>query len=203
MLCKGLAVVLSAPSGAGKTTLAQHLVSIMSPRLCLSVSYTTRSKRSNEQNGVDYHFVSHQQFDSMVQQDDFLEWAQVHDNLYGSSLRWTRDMLHKGHDVLFILDVQGGEQLRKRLPNCVLVFIVPPALQQLQQRLHQRKTESLHDIERRMHTARQEISFGLQHYDYVVVNDQLESAGRDLEAIIRTRRLLQLDREKLRQQLLS
>ncbi|MEM7403310.1 MAG: guanylate kinase [Myxococcota bacterium] len=203
MLCKGLAIVLSAPSGAGKTTLARHLVATMSPRLCFSVSYTTRPRRVNEQDGVDYHFVNRQQFEQMVQQDDFLEWVQVYDHLYGSGLRWTRDMLHKGHDVLFVLDVQGGEQLKKRLPNCVLIFVVPPSLQHLQQRLYQRNTESLCCIEKRLQTARQEIDFGLQHYDYVVMNDQLTCAQQDLQAIVRVSRLLQIDRRELARQLLS
>ncbi|MEM7589469.1 MAG: guanylate kinase [Myxococcota bacterium] len=203
MLCKGLAIVLSAPSGAGKTTLAKRLVSVMSPRLCLSVSYTTRPKRSNEQHAVDYHFISRQQFEGMVRKNDFLEWAHVHGHLYGSSLDWTRDMLHKGRDVLFVLDVQGGEQLRKRLPNCVLVFIVPPSLQHLEQRLRQRKTESASCIEQRMQTAQREISFGLQHYDYVVVNDQLETAQEDLQAIVRVHRLLQVDRQDLQRRFLS
>ena len=203
MFCKGLAVVLSAPSGAGKTTVAKQLVSAMSPHLCLSVSYTTRPKRTNEVDEVDYHFVNAQQFEDMIQRDDFLEWAQIHDYLYGSSLHWVRNKLHKGHNVLLIVDVQGAEQLKKRLPNCLLVFMVPPSLKCLEQRLRERNTESLRCIEQRLQAAHYEVRFGLKHYDYVIINDQLESTKEDLQTIIRAQHLLRVDREELRLRLLS
>ncbi len=195
-------VVLSAPSGTGKTTLAHLLVDSMS-NLEISVSYTTRSRRGNEQENVDYHFVDDAEFDAMIERGAFLEWASVHSHRYGSSAEWTQNRLDENRDVIFDIDVQGGLQIKKRFPKAVLIFILPPSIEELKNRLTARGTESAEKIEKRLQAARTEIETGLQTYDYVINNEKLDRALFDLTAIVRTHRLQGFDRERIRQKLLG
>jgi guanylate kinase len=195
-------VVLSAPSGTGKTTLAHLLVDSM-PNLQISVSHTTRPIRGNERNDVDYHFISSQTFDEMIARNAFIEWARVHDHKYGSSAEWTEAALAEGRDVLFDIDVQGGLQIKKRIPHAVLIFILPPSMEELEQRLRNRGTDSEELIQKRMKAARDEVREGLKSYDYVINNEKLDRALFDLTAIVRTHRLHGFDREKIRKRLLD
>ena len=193
---RGFPVVLSAASGTGKTTLSKMLLDA-DPRLVLSISYTTRAPRGSEENGVDYHFVDVGTFEGMIAQDAFIEHALVHGNRYGSSKEWTRKQLDAGRDVVFDIDVQGGAQIKKLFPEALLLFILPPSMQELEGRLRRRGTDSDDVIARRLEAARQEITAGIAHYDYVVVNERVEQALGDLLAILRARRLAKVDRASL------
>lgn len=195
-------VVLSAPSGTGKTTLAHLLVNSVSD-LEISVSYTTRPIRGNEREGVDYHFVGHDYFKEHIAHNGFLEWANVHGNYYGSSLESTKKALEDDKDVVFDIDVQGGLQIKRALPNSVLIFILPPSLAVLEERLRNRATEKEEMIQMRLEAARSEIEIGLSTYDFVINNEILDRALFDLTAIIRTHRLMGIDRDKIRKRLLG
>ena len=150
-----------------------------------------------EENGVDYHFVDVGTFEGMLAQDAFIEHALVHGNRYGSSKEWTRKQLDGGGDVVFDIDVQGGAQIKKLFPEALLLFILPPSMQELEGRLRRRGTDSDEVIARRLEAARQEIAAGIAHYDYVVVNERVEQALGDLLAILRARRLAKVDRASL------
>lgn len=180
---KGILFVLSSPSGGGKTTILKQVMSGL-PGLVFSVSHTTRSPRTGEVNGRDYHFVSQEQFRDI--RDDshlgFLEWAEVHGNLYGTSRGEVAKQLSAGHDVILDIDVQGAMQVRKSSEH-VSVFIAPPSLQELESRLRKRGTESEQDLKVRLENAEKELAFSNQ-YDYLIVNDQLDEAVESLRAII-------------------
>src|SRR3989338_10038877 len=195
-------VVLSAPSGTGKTTLAHLLVDSMS-NLEVSVSFTTRPMRGHERNNEDYHFVNDAEFDAMIRRHAFLEWAHVHDYRYGSSIEWTQARLEEHKDVIFDIDVQGGLQIKKHFPESVLIYLLPPSLEELETRLRGRETESEDLIQKRLAAARHEIQVGLDSYDYVINNEKLDRALFDLMAIIRTHRLEGFDRVKIRKKLLG
>lgn len=199
---KGLPVVLSAASGTGKTTLCHRLLAA-DPRLALSISYTTRQPRGQERNGVDYHFVDDATFDAMVARNAFVESANVHGKRYGTSSEKARELLDAGIDVLFDIDVQGGEQLQKRFPETVLIFLFPPSMEVLASRLRGRQTDSAEEIERRLQTAREEIERGGGSYTYIVVNDDLQRAEADLAAIVRSERLRHTDKRKTMHALLG
>lgn len=177
-----LLLILSAPSGTGKTTLARRLVASR-PGALFSVSYTTRAPRGGEQEGADYHFVDEQRFREMIAKGEFLEWAQVHDHHYGTP----RSALSSGASlVVFDIDVQGGESIKKQHPDAVRALVLPPSLGELERRLRARSTDSDVTIRRRLHAARIEIRLALAAgYEYWVVNDALDSAYADLEAIVR------------------
>ena len=177
---------VSAPSGAGKTSLVSALVEKMGG-LRLSVSHTTRPQRSGEQNGVNYNFVSTTEFQEMVARSDFLEHAEVFGNLYGTSESWVRSALGNGNDVILEIDWQGAAQIRKQIPETSGIFILPPSQEVLRHRLQGRGQDSNEVIEQRMAQARDEIS----HYaeaEYLVVNDDFETALDELEAIISSSR---------------
>jgi guanylate kinase len=179
----GLLFVLSAPSGAGKTTLA-HAFRASHPDAVFSVSATTRPPRGAERDGVDYHFVSAARFSELVEQGAFAEWAEVHGQRYGTPRDTVEEALRAGRIALFDIDVQGGAQLRRAFPrSAVTVFIVPPSVAELERRLRGRSTDSEAVIARRLAAARAEVAQGLASYDYVVVNDDLDAALRRLEAI--------------------
>ena len=178
----GILFVMSAPSGAGKTTIFRELLS-RQPDLRESVSYTTRPMRAGERYGVDYHFVSPDQFDRMMAQDAFAEWAEVHGNCYGTAKSTLRQAAEEGRDVLLDIDVQGASQLRASGLEGVFIFILPPGMAELRQRLSGRNTDSAEVIERRMLNARAEIR-GAARFDYIVVNDDLERAVATVQAII-------------------
>ena len=198
---KGVPIVISAPSGGGKTTLCHRLMAEISG-IEFSVSHTTRQPRAHERDGVDYHFVSDAAFDGLVAQSAFLEWAPVHGHRYGTSRIEADARLTRGIDVLFDIDVQGGRQIAARLPDVVLVFVLPPDLATLAERLRQRHSDSNDEIERRLAAARQEIEQAT-FYTHWIINDELERAVGDLEAVVVGERLRQVDKESLVRRLLD
>jgi guanylate kinase len=188
---RGLLFIVSAPSGAGKTTLVERLVEQM-PRLRLSRSYTSRPARQGETNGVDYNFVTRQQFESKRDRGEFLEWADVFGNLYGTLEADTEQLLTTGHDVVLVIDVQGARKVRNRgIPACS-IFVMPPSAEILEQRLRGRSKDSEEAIQRRLSVARAEIA-AFADYDFVVINDELTSAVDRLRGIVLAERA-RLDR---------
>jgi guanylate kinase len=185
---RGLMFVLSSPSGAGKTTLSRMLVA-ETPALQMSVSATTRPKRPGEVDGKDYHFVDQKRFDAMVANGELLEWAKVFDNRYGTPRAPVETSLAAGKDVLFDIDWQGTQQLRSRSPNDVVsVFILPPSVSALEQRLHTRAQDSEEVIRSRMKKAGDEMSH-FDAYDYIVVNDNIGIAFEAVKSILRAEQL--------------
>lgn len=200
MARRGIPIVLSAPSGTGKTTLAHLLVNSIND-LFLSVSYTTRPMRGVEQDGISYHFISENNFKLMIDRGEMLEWALVHGHYYGSSSAWTIDMLNNGYDVLFDVDVQGGFQIKERFFDAVTIFITPPSFEELENRLIKRGTDPHDVIKYRLESAVTEIEVGLQKYDYVINNENLDRALFDLTSLIRTHHIMRIDRNKIRARL--
>jgi guanylate kinase len=195
-------IVLSAASGTGKTTLS-HLLKESMQNIRLSISYTTRQPRGIEVDGEDYHFINQDTFDRMVAQNEFIEWAEVHGNRYGSGRKSTQETLDQGIDVLFDIDVQGGRQLKALFPRSCLIFIVPPSMKELEERLRTRATDTEAVIQRRITAARQEMELGLEFYDYMIQNHHIDSALLDLMAVVRCHRIMGSNRSFLRQSLLS
>nr|WP_319388908.1 guanylate kinase [uncultured Cohaesibacter sp.] len=187
MIRRGLMLVLSSPSGAGKSTICRNLLA-RQDNLKLSVSATTRPKRGSEIDGVHYHFMSERQFVSMRDRGDLLEWAEVHSNFYGTPRDPVEEALSKGKDVLFDIDWQGTLQMKKAArKDIVTVFVLPPSMAELKNRLIRRAEDSEDVIERRLHNARIEISHW-DEYDYVIVNDDLEKAFAAVSAILEAER---------------
>nr|WP_321525390.1 guanylate kinase [uncultured Cohaesibacter sp.] len=187
MIRRGLMLVLSSPSGAGKSTICRNLLA-RQDNLQLSVSATTRPKRGSEIDGVHYHFMSERQFVSMRDRGDLLEWAEVHSNFYGTPRDPVEEALSKGNDVLFDIDWQGTLQMKKAArKDIVTVFVLPPSMAELKNRLIRRAEDSEDVIERRLHNARIEISHW-DEYDYVIVNDDLEKAFAAVSAILEAER---------------
>jgi guanylate kinase len=179
----GLLVVISSPSGAGKTTLAHKLLDEFKPHLQFSVSYTTRPMRVGEVDGVDYHFVDAGSFQTMIDRGEFAEWAEVHGNRYGTPMFAVREALDRGSNVLFDIDWQGGQQLAQKFPeHTVLVFVLPPSMTELERRLRRRATDSPQVIERRLKTARAELRH-YSEYKYLIRNDDLLRAYDQLRAV--------------------
>jgi guanylate kinase len=190
----GLLLVLSAPSGAGKTTLA-HRFRARHPDAVFSVSVTTRAPRGAERDGVDYHFVSPERFTELVARDAFAEWAEVHGHRYGTLRATVDEALGAGRIAIFDIDVQGGSQIHRAWPrDAVTVFILPPDLSELERRLRARSTEPDEVIARRLAAARAEVARGLGTYDYVLVNDALDVALGRLEGITAHERALRTGR---------
>lgn len=177
---QGIALVLSAPSGTGKTTLVKMLREEF-PRLSYSISCTTRAPRDGEQDGRDYHFLSRERFLQLKGEGYFAEWAEVHGNFYGTPLAPVREMLREGKDVLFDIDVQGARQVKKSLPEAFFAFILPPSLEELRRRLHSRGLDSEETIRRRLANAHDELKEAVW-YDALIVNDHLEDAYARLRA---------------------
>jgi len=177
--------VFAAPSGAGKTTLVNALVT-KHPDLRFSISYTTRPQRSNEADGVDYRFIDEEAFSHLLEQNALLESATVFDNLYGTSREQVEQHLREKHDVILEIDWQGARQVRESMPECVTIFILPPSLGELERRLRDRGTDSVDVIDRRLQDAISDISHW-DEFDYVVVNDDLDRAIDGLEAILEGR----------------
>lgn len=174
--------VIAAPSGAGKTTLVKALVN-NNPALKFSISYTTRKQRSTEQHGRDYFFVDREEFAALREQGELLESAVVFDNHYGTSRSQVQEHLDNGKDVILEIDWQGAQQVRDSMPGCVTIFILPPSRDELERRLRGRQTDSDEVIERRLNDALGDMSHW-QEFDHVIINDDLERATADLEAII-------------------
>jgi guanylate kinase len=179
--------IISAPSGAGKTSLVKALLQT-GIDLSLSISYTSRPARPEEIDGRDYHFIRREIFEQRLKQDEFLESAQVYGNFYGTSKRWINETLVSGRDVLLEIDSQGAHQVREVFPRAVRIFILPPSLEVLEMRLRQRAQDSLEAIGRRLAAARDEISHAGE-YDYVIINDRLDRALQDLKCIVQAERL--------------
>jgi len=184
---RGIPVVLSAASGAGKTTLSHRLLK-RAAGMELSISYTTRAPRGQEQDGVHYHFVDVETFKGMIEAGDFVEWAEVHSNFYGSSAPATEARLSGGVDVLFDIDVQGGEQLKARFPETLLVWVEAPSWEELERRLRGRGTDQEEAIQRRLRNAREETARAHQSFDRVLINDDLERATTALVALVEEHR---------------
>ena len=182
----GILFILSAPSGAGKTTLYNGLRRIY-PEIALSVSCTTRAQRPGEVNGRDYRFLTKRQFDDLRRRGEFAEWAKVHDSLYGTPRTPLERCVRRGRDILLDIDVQGARQLKKACPDAVSVFLLPPSLGELERRLAARGTDGREAIQRRLANARGEIG-EIIHYDYFVVNREVKEAVRALSAIVEAER---------------
>lgn len=179
--------VVCAPSGAGKTSLVRALLE-REPGTRLSVSHTTRARRPGEEDGKDYHFVSRAQFDEMVGRGEFLESAEVHGNLYGTSELWVRQQRAEGADIILEIDWQGARQVRRLMPDAIGVFILPPSAEALRQRLYDRRQDAPEVIEARLRAARGEIAH-VDEFDYVIINSEFSEAVEDLVAIVRSARL--------------
>lgn len=186
-MAKGKLIIVSAPSGAGKTSLVAALVTD-DDSLCVSVSHTTRPKRPKEEDGVNYHFTDEQTFLNMLQDGDFLESAEVYGHHYGTSQKWVNEQLEKGQDVVLEIDWQGAAQVRNLYPESCYIFILPPSLETLTERLRHRAQDDEAIIAKRMEEARTV----LQHVceaDYMVVNDEFDTALADIRAILRAQGL--------------
>lgn len=179
---RGQLFVVSAPSGTGKTTVVEQLVRVV-PDLRMSRSYTSRAARAGEADGVDYNFITRARFEEMVAADEFLEWADVFGNLYGTCGRDTERALATGCDLVLVIDVQGARQVRKRCPDTVGVFVMPPDFGTLERRLRGRSKDPEDAIQRRLQTARDEVA-AVAEYEYVVVNDELDACVDRLRAIV-------------------
>jgi guanylate kinase len=173
--------VITGPSGCGKTTLVRQVLENVE-NVRFSVSHTTRQKRNSEQEGKDYYFVTKSEFEQMIKEEKFVEWAVIHGDHYGTS---KREIEKKGTmgDLLLDIDVQGAEQIKSKLKRGVFIFILPPLFEELKARLEERGQESLDSIEKRLETARKDIRF-YPHFDYIIINDRVKKASKELEAII-------------------
>ncbi len=183
----GKIFILSAPSGTGKTSLtkALHRVNI---NLWLSISYTSRPIRPGEVEGHDYYFVERKVFEQMLGNGEFIESAEVYGNLYGTSQKWINETIDSGKDVLLEIDSQGAQQVRKIFSNVVSIFVLPPSLEVLESRLEDRNQDSKEVIAKRMDAAKEEISH-VSEYDYVIINDNMDIALRDLVCVVQSERL--------------
>ena len=193
-MTKGTLYIISAPSGAGKTSLVKELLKT-SQQIMVSVSHTTRAMRPGEQDGVDYHFVEQQAFQQMVADSAFLEHAQVFDNFYGTSQQHVEEQLASGMDVILEIDWQGAEQVRKLIADSQSIFVLPPSISALKERLQNRGQDDESIIQRRMRDAVNEMSHYAE-FDYLVVNDDFAVALDDLKSIIRANRLTQLNQAR-------
>ena len=184
-----LVFIVSAPSGSGKSTLVNELFKMVQG-LDFSISYTTRPPRGSEQNGKEYFFVSPTEFEAMIAADEFLEYANVFGNYYGTAWRFLRETETRGHDLLLDIDVQGAAQIKKKLPDAVSIFILPPDREKLEWRLRNRGLDPEAVIRRRLNTARREIE-NYSKYDYILVNNVLEQSADELKAVVLAERIKQ------------
>ena len=193
--------VISAPSGAGKTTLVRALL-LRNPRVQFSISYTTREPRVREKNGDDYFFVNKEDFEHMAESGDFLEHARVFDNYYGTAKSQVQNQLDADKHVLLEIDWQGAQQIRQAWPDCVSVFILPPSLQELERRLRTRATDSEKVIQRRMQDSISDISHWSE-FDHVIINDNLNEALEELEGVINAQGNVSLGTNQTRRKLIQ
>ncbi|MBL8458614.1 MAG: guanylate kinase [Zoogloea sp.] len=189
----GTLFIVTAPSGAGKTTLVSGLLA-RDPLVTLSVSYATRAPRAGEVHGTHYHFVDVPTFRSLRDKGEFLEWAEVHGNYYGTSRAWLETQIAAGNDILLEIDWQGAQQVRKVFPKAVGVFILPPSVEELERRLRGRGTDTEEVIARRVLGARGEMRH-VAEFDYVIINEDLPTALEDLVAVVRASRLRYANQE--------
>lgn len=179
---EGIILIISAPSGAGKTTLCHGLLQRF-PNMKESISYTTRIPRAGEVHGQDYYYVSRQEFQRMVDEDAFAEWAEVHGNLYGTALATIEDARKNGVDLVLDIDCQGACRLKEQIERCVYIFILPPSMEELRRRLENRSSDDQEVIELRIERAAEEIREA-RWYDYIIINDNFETAFEELAAIV-------------------
>ena len=179
---RGTLIVLSGPSGVGKSTVISELLSERED-IYFSVSFTTRAPRVGEADGVNYNFVTREQFEAMIRNDELLEYAEYVNNYYGTSLKVIREKLEAGVDVLLDIEVQGAAKVRAKCPDAVLIFIIPPSFEELSRRLHRRATDQEEVIQGRLQKAREEYR-EIPHYDYLVVNDKVSAAAAEIIAIL-------------------
>lgn len=182
MINKGLLIVVSGPSGTGKGTICKQLLNAVSD-LKLSVSATTRAPRADESQGVNYSFIDKQQFETMINQQELLEYAKVYDNFYGTPKKYVVDEINKGNDVLLEIDIQGALQVKEKYPEGVFVFILPPSMKELKKRIVSRGSETEDSLNKRYKSATEEISF-VREYNYLIINDEVDMAVEKLKAII-------------------
>lgn len=201
MTIPGTLYIVSAPSGAGKTSLVKALID-SAPLVRVSVSHTTRAMRPGEVDGVNYHFVRREQFDNMLERNEFLEHAEVFGNLYGTSQRWIEQTLAEGFDLILEIDWQGAQQVRRLLPQSRSIFILPPTQEALRHRLTGRGQDSGEIIERRMREAVSEMSHYVE-YDYLLINDDFSHALDDLRSIFRANQLAQTRQQQVHRGLLA
>jgi guanylate kinase len=197
--------IVSAPSGGGKTSLTRASIEQIAKAGItaeISVSYTTRAPRPGEQEGVHYHFIEREAFQAMIARGELLEHAEIYGHLYGTARGRTEALLAKGRDVILDIDWQGARQIRQRVPDAITIFILPPSLTKLEQRLRARKQDSEEAIAKRMAVARAEMSH-YHEYDYLIVNQDFEQAMAELVAIFLVRRLRRSTQEILRKSLIS
>ena len=200
MTTTGTLYIVSAPSGAGKTSLVKALIDTMA-QVRVSVSHTTRGMRPGEVDGVNYHFTPREKFIDMLEQGDFLEHAEVFGNMYGTSHSWVKQTLAKGYDLILEIDWQGAQQVRKVVPEAKSIFILPPTHKALRQRLNNRGQDAADVIDLRMQQAITEMSHYVE-YDYIVINDDFATALEDLKAIFRSNQLQLATQQKRHTQLL-
>ncbi len=184
---KGNLIIISSPSGGGKGTLIKEVLKI-APHIGYSVSFTTREMRAGEENGRDYFFVSRQEFKNLIEVGEFLEYAEVHGNFYGTSMNQVKNKIDSGQDVVLEIDVQGAESVRRLMPEAVNIFILPPSFEVLRNRLKARATEKLEDLDLRLRTSFAEIR-RVGEFEYVIVNDDVSEATANLQTIILAERL--------------
>ncbi len=189
--------IISAPSGSGKSTLVNR-VRLIVPGLKFSISYTTRAPRAGEENGREYYFVSRAEFEEMIRQDDFLEYADVFGNYYGTASRFLLEAEEEGKDLLLDIDVQGAAQIKRKIPAAVSIFILPPNRQELEKRLRTRSLDAEPVIQRRLVTASREIE-NYDKYDYILINDRLEESIDALKSILLAERLTRPGAEEQKQ----
>ena len=185
---RGLLIVLSGPSGGGKGTVRAAVFANNQFQYVYSVSATTRAQRPGEVDGKDYYFVSREEFETMIQNEDLLEYAEYVGNYYGTPIQKIEENLAAGHDVFLEIEVQGAMKVKERMPEGIFIFLAPPNLEELESRITGRGTDAAHVIQERMATAKEEIEL-MQHYDYVVVNDQVQHAVDKINAIIQSEHL--------------
>jgi guanylate kinase len=183
MINKGILFVVSGPSGVGKSTILKKILTDFKESMIFSISCTTRQKRELEIDGVDYFFIDEQEFENRIKNNEFLEWAKVHTNYYGTPKKWLDSVLETGKDVILDIDVQGAENLKNMSIPAVFVFIAPPSFEELENRIRNRHTDSEESIQKRLENARKELA-KMKMYDYVIKNDVLDSAIAEFKNII-------------------
>lgn len=198
---KGNLIVISGPSGSGKTSLAKRAIGELEG-VCFSVSYTTRTPRDGERDGVEYFFVDPERFNRMIQDGDFLEYASVYGNYYGTSRSFVRSHRERGQDVLLDIDVEGAMQVRERAPDATLIFVLPPSYPELRSRLENRGLDSEQIIERRLQTAHREVEL-YPRYDFLLVNEDFSETLIELKSIILAARCRRENRKQVAEQILT